>query len=34
MMAQEFINQLNQLDAQLNNPATLNNTKEYNRLIK
>ena len=34
MMAQEFIDQLNQLDAQLNNPATLNNTKEYNRLIK
>jgi len=34
MMAQEFINQLNQLDAQLNNPATLNNTKDYNRLIK
>ncbi len=34
MMAQEFIDQLNQLDAQLNNPATLANTKEYNRLIK
>ena len=34
MTLQELSDQLNQLDAQLNNPATIANAKEYNRLVK